>query len=99
MTHVMMVVMYGVPNFGCTLLTPFGSNPSRLIAKKMRGWLSSITSNTDVMPATAPADTKYDAQSCPMIASAYATGALTNFTPSSGATIGTPGSVSATVRY
>ena len=36
-THVMMVVMWGVPNRGCTLLTAGGSSPSRLMAKKMRG--------------------------------------------------------------
>ena len=38
--------MYGVPNRGCTLLTPGGSSRSRLIAKKMRGWLMSMTSST-----------------------------------------------------
>ncbi len=54
-TQVMIVVMYGVPNFGCTLLTPCGSRRSRLIEKKMRGWLMSITSSTEVMPHTAPA--------------------------------------------
>ena len=69
-THVMIVVMYGVPNRGCTLLTPCGSRPSRLIAKKMRGWLMSMTSSTDVIPATAPAETRYDAQSWPITASA-----------------------------
>ena len=53
-----MVVMYGVPKRGCTLLTPGGSRRSRLIAKKMRGWLMSMTSSTLVMPATAPADTR-----------------------------------------
>ena len=70
MTQVMIVVMYGVPNFGWTLLTPCGSRPSRLIAKKMRGWLMSITSSTEVMPATAPAETRPAAQSWPMTASA-----------------------------
>src|SRR5687767_8638812 len=75
-THVMIVVMYGVPNLGWTLLTPRGSRPSRLIAKKMRGWLKSITSSTEVMPATAPADTRYAAQSWLITDSAYATGAL-----------------------
>ena len=44
MMHVMIVVMYGVWNLGCTLLTPRGRSPSRLIEKKMRGWLMSITS-------------------------------------------------------
>ena len=65
-----------MPNRGCTLLTPCGSSPSRLIAKKMRGWLISITSSTDVMPATAPAETRYAAQSWPMRLSAKATGAF-----------------------
>ena len=54
----MIVVMCGVPKRGCTLLTPGGSSWSRLIAKKMRGWLMSMTSSTLVMPATAPADTR-----------------------------------------
>jgi len=49
----MMVVMYGVPKRGCTALTPWGSNRSRLMEKKMRGWLISMTSSTLVMPATA----------------------------------------------
>ena len=77
-THVMIVVMYGVPKRGCTLLTPCGSRRSRLIEKKMRGWLMSMTSSTDVMPATAPAETRPAAQPWPMNASAYATGALRN---------------------
>ena len=63
MTQVMIVVMYGVRNLGCTLLTPGGSSRSRLIAKKMRGWLMSMTSSTLVIPATAPAETRPAAQS------------------------------------
>ena len=69
-TPVMIVVMYGVRNFGCTLLTPGGSSWSRLIEKKMRGWLMSITSSTLVMPATAPAETSPAAQPLLMTASA-----------------------------
>ena len=70
MTQVMIVVMYGVRKRGCTLLTPAGSSRSRLIEKKMRGWLMSMTSSTLVMPATAPADTSPAAQSLLMTASA-----------------------------
>ena len=70
MTQVMIVVMYGVWNFGWTLLTPGGSSRSRLIEKKMRGWLMSMTSSTLVMPATAPADTRPAAQSWLITASA-----------------------------
>ena len=66
----MIVVMYGVRNLGWTLLTPAGSRWSRLIAKKMRGWLMSMTSSTLVMPATAPAETSPAAQSLWMTASA-----------------------------
>src|SRR5574339_1228402 len=65
----------------------------------MRGWLISITSNTLVMPATAPADTRYAAQSCPMSASAYATGAFRNRVTSAGVDDGTPGNASARERY
>src|SRR4029450_12054032 len=41
--QVMIVVMYGVRNFGWTLLTPAGRSWSRLIEKKMRGWLMGKT--------------------------------------------------------
>src|SRR5688572_15526751 len=70
MTPVMMVVMYGVRYLGWTLLTAAGKRPSRLIAKKMRGWLMSMTRSTLVIPATAPADTRPAAQSLLMTASA-----------------------------
>src|SRR5688572_3502322 len=63
MTPVMIVVMYGVRYLGWTLLTAAGSNWSRLMAKKMRGWLISMTSSTLVIPATAPAETSPAAQS------------------------------------
>ncbi len=66
----MIVVTYGVLNFGWTLLAPAGSRRSRLIAKKMRGWLMSMTSSTLVMPATAPAETRPAAQSWLITASA-----------------------------
>ena len=52
------VVVDGTRVTGFTLAAHAGSRPSRAIAKKMRGWLMSITSSTDVMPATAPADTR-----------------------------------------
>ena len=48
------------------------------MAKKMRGCDMSMTSNTLVIPATAPADTRYAAQSWPMNVSANATGAFRN---------------------
>ena len=70
MTPVMIVVTYGVLNLGWTLLAPAGSRRSRLIAKKMRGWLMSITSSTLVMPHTAPAETRPAAQSWWMTARA-----------------------------
>ena len=53
-TPVMIVVTYGVWNFGCTLPKTGGSRPSRLIEKKMRGWPMSITSTTDARPTMAP---------------------------------------------
>ena len=65
----------------------------------MRGWLMSMTSSTEVMPATAPALTRPAAQSWPITSSAKATGAFRNFTESAWATIGTPGSASASARY
>ena len=60
----------GRPEFGWTLLTPAGSSRSRLMEKKMRGWLMSMTSSTLVIPATAPAETRPAAQSLWMTASA-----------------------------
>jgi hypothetical protein len=97
--QVIIVVMCGVPKRGWTLLTPFGSRPSRLMAKKMRGWLISITSSTLVMPATAPAETRYEAQSWPISASAKATGALRNCEMAVGSAVGMPGSASTLDRY
>ncbi len=64
----------------------------------MRGWLISITSSTDVMPATAPAETRPAAQPWPMKASAYATGALRNWIDCSCVTIGMPGSAASAAR-
>jgi hypothetical protein len=87
-----------VPNFGWTLLTPGGSSRSRLIEKKMRGWLISITSSTLVMPAAAPAETSPAAQFWLITESANATGAFRNFWLSASGTLGTPGSASASER-
>src|SRR6476620_9681911 len=53
-TPVSIVVTYGVLNRGWTLANTEGSNPSRAIEKKMRGWPSWNTSNTAVWATTDP---------------------------------------------
>jgi hypothetical protein len=52
-TPIRIVLIQGVRNLGWTLAKiPRGTSPSRAMARKTRGALSIITSNTDVMPAT-----------------------------------------------
>ena len=52
-TPVRIVDFHGVRNLGWTApKKPGGSRPSRAMARKTRGWLSIITSSTEVMPAT-----------------------------------------------
>ena len=75
---VMIVVMCGVPKRRVDLADAAGTSPSRLIEKKMRGWLSSMTRRHDVKPATAPAETSPAAQSWPITLNAKPTGALRN---------------------
>ena len=41
--------------------------PSRAMASHTRGWLSIITSSTEVMPATAPAEIRNRAQGSPAL--------------------------------
>ena len=54
-TPVRMVDFHGVRNRSWTApKNPVGSKPSRAMARKIRGWLSIITSSTEVIPATAP---------------------------------------------
>ena len=56
-TPVRMVDFHGVRNFGWTApKKPCGTRPSRAMARKTRGWLSIITSSTEVMPASAGGD-------------------------------------------
>ena len=45
------------------------------MARKMRGWLSIITSSTEVMPATAPTEMSSSAQGRPACLKASETGA------------------------
>ena len=54
---------------------PGGSRPSRAMARKIRGWLSIMTSSTEVMPATAPIETSNCAQGRPTCRKASDTGA------------------------
>src|SRR5215475_16125029 len=51
---VTIVVIQGVWNFGCTLLTNGGSKPSSAIVQKIRDCPSSITKITELRPAMAP---------------------------------------------
>ena len=74
---VMMVVMCGVLNFGCTFAAQGGSRPSRAMDMKMRAWPSWNTSNTDVIAATAPSASTPAAQSAWMYCSATASGSGT----------------------
>ena len=54
-TPVRIVVTHGVRYFGCTApKNDSGNSPSRAIASHTRGWLSIITSSTEVMPVIAP---------------------------------------------
>ena len=55
---VQMVVTCGVLCTGCTRAKYFGSSPSRLMEKKMRGWPIWNTSSTAVVATTAPRDTR-----------------------------------------
>ena len=74
---VRIVDFQGVRNFGW--MAPkklFGTNPSRPSASITRGWLSIITSNTEVMPVIAPAATRYCIQVQPARLKASTTGAF-----------------------
>src|SRR5215472_4383833 len=51
---VTIVVIHGVRNFGCTLLTNFGNKPSSAMVQKIRDWPNSITRITELRPAIAP---------------------------------------------
>ena len=73
---VRIVDFQGVRNRSCTApKNPLGSRPSRAIARKIRGWLSIMTSSTDVMPATAPIEIRSCAQGSPTWRKASDTGA------------------------
>jgi hypothetical protein len=51
-----MVAFHGVRKRGWTAPKKLvGTMPSRAMASHTRGWLSIMTSSTEVMPATAPA--------------------------------------------
>ena len=74
---VTMVDFQGVRNLSCTAPKKLGgSMPSRAMASRTRGWLSIMTSSTEVIPA-APARAMMSlAQPSPTCAKAVATGAL-----------------------
>ena len=73
---VRIVDFHGVRNRGCTApKKPGGSSPSRAMARKIRGWLSIITSSTDVIPATAPTEISSCAHGSPACRNASDTGA------------------------
>src|SRR5215475_2647571 len=73
---VKMVDFHGVRNLGW--MSPkkrCGTSPSRASASMTRGWLSIITSNTDVIPIIAPAATRYCIHVNPTRLNASTTGA------------------------
>ena len=74
---VMIVVMWGVLYFGCSLAAHGGSKPSRAMDMKIRAWPSWNTSKTDVIAATAPNARMPAAQSAWMYCSATASGSGT----------------------
>src|SRR5215813_11136546 len=76
---------------------PFGTRPSRASASMTRGWLSIITSRTEVIPVIAPAATRYCIHVRPTRLNASTTGAsmlisavLTGMVPSSEINIDAP---------
>src|SRR5205823_3076760 len=76
---IIIVLIQGVLNLGCTLAKrAFGTNPSRAIAKNTRGALSSMTSKTEVIPATPAEAMITSAQASPRCRNASDTPALTS---------------------
>src|SRR6266581_694396 len=73
-TPVRIVVTYGVRNRGCTLAAHRGSNPSRAMTNKIRGWPSWKTNSTEVVATTAPNETIPAAQLIPRAEKAVANG-------------------------
>lgn len=72
---VMTVLMCGVRYSGWILVNTGGSNPSRPMIMKMRGWPMIITSTTDDRPISAPISTIMRNQSsCGCAATAVTTG-------------------------
>ena len=73
---VRIVDFQGVRNFGWMAAKKLGgSSRSRAIARKTRGWLSIITSRTEVIPVRAPTVISRFAQGSPFWAKASETGA------------------------
>ena len=75
-TPVRIVDFQGVRNRSWTAPKKLGgTRPSRAIASKMRGWLSIMTSSTEVMPVSAPTEIRNCAQGSPTWRNASETGA------------------------
>ena len=73
---VRMVDFHGVRKRACTApKNPVGRRPSRAIAMKTRGWLSIMTSSTEVMPVSAPIEISIRAHGSPAWRKASETGA------------------------
>ena len=64
-TPVMIVIMYGVPYFGCTFASAGGSRWSRLIANSTRDWPSIRIMTTEVRPASAPTEMRPEKNGSP----------------------------------
>ena len=62
----MIVVIQGVRNRGWIFATTGGSRPSFDIAKKIRGWLRSMTRMTELRPAIAPSLTSPESHFMPI---------------------------------
>ena len=81
-TPVRIVVFHGVRNLGWTApKNDGGSRRSRAMARSTRGWLSIITSSTEVMPARAPSEIRNCAHGSPAWRNAAETGAWTSIWP------------------
>src|SRR2546425_9320308 len=76
-TPVINVVIYGTRVLACTFAAHGGSNPSRPIAKKMRGCPYWNTSSTADMETIAPSATIHPTVVNPALLSALASGSAT----------------------
>ena len=75
-TPVRIVDFHGVRNFSWIAPKKLcGTRPSRAIARMTRGWLSIMTSSTEVMPVSAPSEIRNCAHGSPTCRNASETGA------------------------